>query len=280
VRITLIGLVACVVAVAVATDAAADRTPRNVEKLWREYPLEQTPTSAAGAPRPAASRGSSRPAQPTVEVRTSGPNPLLIVLLAVTGATGLGLIAYAMTTKRRERRVAEGAAPPPLAARPRGARPAAPSAPPSPPRAPPSAPTPAGRFERPAAAPKQGRPTAPKQGRPTARRGPVCQIKWLPGRGRSCFAAVVIEADGVERELLRSRRVPWLGDTPPEPTPEAQAAVRAVSKQLREAGWTLMRARGKDFDAQQWYARRFRRRAADAQPKDTTERSHGPARAR
>jgi hypothetical protein len=92
-----------------------------------------------------------------------------------------------------------------------------------------------------------------------ARKGPVCQIRWLPrGRG-SCFCAVTIDADGVERTLATSPRLDWRGPSPPDQSREAQAALRQLAKQLRDNGWRPMRAKGRDFNEQQWYARRFRR---------------------
>jgi hypothetical protein len=95
-------------------------------------------------------------------------------------------------------------------------------------------------------------------------RGPVCQIRWLPrGRG-SCFAAVTTDAYGVERTLATSPHVDWRASTPPEQCLQAQAALRNLAKTLRDNGWRPMRAKGKDFNEPQWYARRFRHPEAPA----------------
>jgi hypothetical protein len=75
---------------------------------------------------------------------------------------------------------------------------------------------------------------------------------------------VTIDADGVERTLATSRRLEWRGVTPPDETPETRAALRQLSKILRDSGWRPMRAKGKDFDEERWYARRFRRVATEA----------------
>jgi hypothetical protein len=68
----------------------------------------------------------------------------------------------------------------------------------------------------------------------------------------------MIDADGVERTLATSPRLDWRGRSPPEQSREAQAALRQLAKQLRDKGWRPMRAKGRDFGEQQWYARRFR----------------------
>jgi hypothetical protein len=89
-------------------------------------------------------------------------------------------------------------------------------------------------------------------------RGPICQIRWRPAGRGSCFSAVTTDASGVERTVATSPRVEWHRATPPEQNPEAQAALRQLSKTLRDKGWKPMRAKGKDFNEPQWYARRFR----------------------
>jgi hypothetical protein len=100
-----------------------------------------------------------------------------------------------------------------------------------------------------------------------ARKGPICQIRWWPtGRG-SHFRAVTVGPDGVERTVATSPRLDWGGPSPPEQSREAQAALRHLAKQLRESGWRPMRAKGKDFDEERWYARRFR------QPEPAAEES-------
>jgi hypothetical protein len=49
------------------------------------------------------------------------------------------------------------------------------------------------------------------------------------------------------------------GSDPPDQTPEAEAALRLLARELRGLGWQPLRARGFDFDERRWYARRFRR---------------------
>jgi DNA invertase Pin-like site-specific DNA recombinase len=96
-----------------------------------------------------------------------------------------------------------------------------------------------------------------------ARSGPVCQIRWLPkGRG-SCFSAVTIDAHGVAHSLATSRRVEWRGPAPPDENPDSEAALRQLSKILRDNGWRPMRVNGKDFNERQWYSRRFRHSATE-----------------
>jgi len=98
----------------------------------------------------------------------------------------------------------------------------------------------------------------PKPRPAAAENGPVCQVRWL-GKGRgSCFSAVMVDADGVEHSVATSRRVEWRGTAPPDESPESQAALRQLSKILRESGWRPMRGKGRDFNEERWYARRFR----------------------
>ena len=68
---------------------------------------------------------------------------------------------------------------------------------------------------------------------------------------------MTIDADGVERTVATSH-VEWRGTTPPVETPETLAALRQLSKALRDNGWRPMRTKGTDFDVERWYARRFR----------------------
>ena len=70
---------------------------------------------------------------------------------------------------------------------------------------------------------------------------------------------MTVDAEGAEKRLGRSPVVDWAQPGPPEETPEAQAALRQLVKDLRARGWRPLRARGVDFDERQWYARRFRR---------------------
>jgi hypothetical protein len=97
-------------------------------------------------------------------------------------------------------------------------------------------------------------PTRPRQTRRPS--GPVCQVRW--SRTGSFFFAVTTDPDGTEREIARSPRVDWNGSAPPDQEPEFEAAVKVLSKQVRDLGWRPLRARGVDFDERRWYARRFR----------------------
>jgi len=117
------------------------------------------------------------------------------------------------------------------------------------------------RFER------GGATGANREERPGARPSnePVCQIRWVPGRRGSSFCAAMIDTDGIERALAWSPRFQWRGPSPPEESAEAQAALRQLAKELRTSGWRPLRAKGKDFDEQRWYARRFRRPAAETE---------------
>jgi hypothetical protein len=123
------------------------------------------------------------------------------------------------------------------------------------------------RFERSADAAER------EKGRTGARQGPVCQIRW--GRRGSRFYAVTVDADGIEHKFARSPRFEWRGPSPPEQIPEAQAALRQLAKQLRNRGWRPLRAKGKDFNEQQWYARRFRWAVTEAEDDNNARGSEG-----
>ncbi|MEN3284694.1 MAG: hypothetical protein V7607_5834 [Solirubrobacteraceae bacterium] len=96
----------------------------------------------------------------------------------------------------------------------------------------------------------------PRPARPSRPSDPVCQIRWSHSGG--FFFAVTTGRDGADRGIARSPRVDWTGPAPPEQEPELEAALRVLSKQLRELGWRPLRAKGFDFDERRWYARRFR----------------------
>jgi hypothetical protein len=116
--------------------------------------------------------------------------------------------------------------------------------------------------------------------RPAAsRRGPICQVRWsAPG---TCFYAVTTGADGVERRIAWSPPIEWAEPGPPdEDSRQARAALRVISKELRDKGWRPMRAKGDDFDEQRWYARRFRFPIVEDEPSVTPDRRRsGSARA-
>ena len=123
------------------------------------------------------------------------------------------------------------------------------------------------RFERSVDAAKR------EKGRTGAQQGPVCQIRW--GRRGSRFYAVTVDTDGIEHKFARSPRFEWRGPSPPEQIPEAQAALRQLAKQLRNGGWRPLRAKGKDFNEQQWYARRFRWAVTEAEDDNNARGSEG-----
>ena len=101
---------------------------------------------------------------------------------------------------------------------------------------------------------------------PARENAAICQVHWL-GRGRgSCFSAVTVDAHGAKHSLATSRRVEWRGSMPPAETPDSQAALRQLSKILRDKGWQPMRGNGEDFGQERWYARRFREVPARAAP--------------
>jgi hypothetical protein len=108
-------------------------------------------------------------------------------------------------------------------------------------------------------------PAQPRPARPSRPSGPVCQVRW--SRSGSFFFAVTTDPDGTERGIARSPRVDWTGSSPPDQEPEFEAALKVLSKQVRDLGWRPLRARGVDFDERRWYARRFRwPTEAEAQP--------------
>jgi hypothetical protein len=224
-------VVVCVVGFVGASAAPAQQgTTENPEELWRAYPLEQTPTTKSPPP---ASERETRPASSAPE--SDGSDSQWILPVAVVAGAAAGILVALMLYRR-------------LSAAPRSGRSRdVDVAPPTPPPA-----VPLSGAERPA------QPVRPSTGSRTvaARNAPVCQVRWSP-RG-ACFYAVVSDDDGAERRLARSPRVEWRGPSPPAQSPEAQAALRQLAKQLRDKGWRPLRAKGIDFDERQWYARRFR----------------------
>jgi hypothetical protein len=113
-------------------------------------------------------------------------------------------------------------------------------------------------------------PVRPNGRAAAARRGPICQVRWsAPG---TCFYAVTTEADGVERRVAWSPPIEWSEPGPPdEESREARAALRVLSKELRDKGWRPMRAKGADFDETRWYARRFRLPVSDEAREPATQ---------
>jgi hypothetical protein len=224
-RLGLLVVVACALAAAGACDALAQQgtTSNPAEELWRDYPLEQTATSTAQSP-PAA-----EPRRTPSSEDSSGP-----WWIAVVAGAGAALAGIAFLYSRRRRPSPE----PALLARPM-----------PPPAAPAALGTPL-TPARPTARPRPAPRTAATQN------GPVCQIRW--SRRGGFFIAVTTEADGSERGIARSPRFDWDRPTPPEPEQEPEAALRVLSKELRDKGWRPLRAKGFDFDQRRWYARRFK----------------------
>jgi hypothetical protein len=113
-------------------------------------------------------------------------------------------------------------------------------------------------------------PVRPNGRASAARRGPICQVRWsAPG---TCFYAVTSDADGVERRVAWSPPIEWNEPGPPdEESREARAALRVLSKELRDKGWRPMRAKGADFDETRWYARRFRLPVSDEAREPATQ---------
>jgi hypothetical protein len=122
-------------------------------------------------------------------------------------------------------------------------------------------------------------PVKPKPRAAASRQGPICQVRWsAPG---TCFYAVTTGADEVERRIAWSPPIEWTEPGPPdEDSRQARAALRVISKELRDKGWRPMRAKGADFDEQRWYARRFRLPVVEDEPSVTPDRQRsGSARA-
>jgi hypothetical protein len=117
-------------------------------------------------------------------------------------------------------------------------------------------------------------PDAPDARPASSRGGPICQVRWSsPG---TCFYAATIDVNGVEHRLAWSPPIEWRQPGPPdEDSREARAALRVLSKELRDKGWRPMRAKGEDFDEQRWYARRFRFPVVEGDD-DVAPWQHGP----
>jgi len=117
-------------------------------------------------------------------------------------------------------------------------------------------------------------PDAPDARPASSRSGPICQVRWSsPG---TCFYAATTDVNGVEHRLAWSPPIEWRQPGPPdEDSREARAAVRVLSKDLRDKGWRPMRAKGDDFDEPRWYARRFRFPVVEGDD-DVAPWQHGP----
>jgi hypothetical protein len=220
---------ACAVAALAVSPALAERAraTRTPDELWRAYPLEQTTPSTAATPaRPSASPlAGPRPAADTTSGSPSGGGRSRTVRLLIAGALVVAAVAVAVEAlpfrrrpRRRRARLRARRAGPPVAPRVNGGAPS-------------------------------------ENGRPVDPRGPVCEVRWRSHGTRSWFSAVTVDADGVERTVATSPLVPGRGASPPERTPETQAALRRLSKTLRDEGWRPMRTKAKHGG---WYGRRFR----------------------
>ena len=210
--------VACLVAAAPA--GAADKAP---DKLLRAYPLEQRPTTVADAP--------PRPAAAAARPSGSSEPPRLTQGVAILIAGGAMLLAALVVTRRGRR-------PEPVGFTMAAAAPTAAEAPP-PPVDEPRAPAPR-RDTLPAAA---------------AKGGVVCQVRWLHEADTSWFAAITVR--GSDRRVVAESPDFDSDRRPPDRTPEAQEALRALIDELCESGWTPVRGRGRESGAPRWYARRF-----------------------
>jgi hypothetical protein len=244
----MVAVLCCALGHVAASAASAQQgTTRNPDELWRDYPLEQTPKTAAPAPRPAAP-----PASPASQ-RSDSETPW-ILLLGIAAGAAVGILVALMLHRRQAapERDANGAVqemPPP--APERDANGAVQEMPP---------PAPERLWSVPAPEVAPGDAGAAKE-------LPVCQVRW--SRRASRFHAVTVDPDGTERRIARSPQFEWRGPSPPEQSPEAQAALRRLAKELRDQGWRPLRAKGFDFDERRWYARRFR------SPSEAEDRARG-----
>jgi hypothetical protein len=234
------GLTAAVVLTCLAAAApagAADRT--TPERLLRAYPLEQAPSRVAQAPPRATAV--PRPHAVADEPGFSQATSLLVAGAAVL----LTALVVALTRSRATPAVAFDAA---------GAL----TGPPPPPWIP-ADPTP-GPEDTPATGPDDARGPGPEDTPATAaapaERGTTCQVRWCHEGEVSWFEAVTV--GGRDRRFVaESPDFGWAGAAPPDREPEAQAALHALVDDLRDAGWSPVRGRGRQAGAPRWYARRF-----------------------
>jgi hypothetical protein len=228
-RAGLAVVIACAAASPGASSAQAQtRTTTSPEELWRAYPLEQSPTTAAPAPAPRQATSTPAPA-----AEGSGSDPPWILLLGVVAGGAVGVVV-ALVLSRRQR--ARGALT-------NGSAEA-------------ETPQPARELRLPVPEPVEvvNEPVPPRAG--PSSDTPICHVRW--SRRGARFFAVTTEPDGTERRIARSPQFDWRGPSPPEQSPEAQAALRQLAKELRDKGWRPLRTKGIDFDERRWYARRFR----------------------
>jgi hypothetical protein len=250
----MVAILCCALGHVTASPAPGQQSStRNPDELWRDYPLEQTPTTAAPAPGPAAPR---RPAERASQ--RSDSDPPWILLLGIVAGAGVGVLVALMLHRRQAEPAPD-----------QDANGAVREAPPSAPERLWSVPAPA--------------EVAPSAAGTAAKDLPVCQVRW--SRRGARFHAVTVDPDGTERRIARSPQFEWRGPSPPEQSPQAQAALRQLAKELRNKGWRPLRAKGFDFDERRWYARRFRwsaeaqdRPRASTPPRQQAGDRPGPAR--
>jgi hypothetical protein len=289
-----------------ATSIAAQRTSTtpNPEPLWNAYPLDNGGSSAgAGGAKSGSTATPARAATTTAQTATThlsdeaGDGPPWLLMAAAAGGGALFVVVLLTLQGRRARkrepdlvRAADKwpwLKPSDARAHDRRVERLREATNGAPPREPAfdiaeAIAVPRRRFEREpeemAAATTNGTAAAPAgNSKPAAaRRGPICQVRWSPAA--SCFYAVMTDADGFDERVARSPSFEWHGHEPPdEESREARAALRVLSKELRDSGWRPMRLKGTDFDEQRWYARRFRGPVAEGE--EVSAPTSGSARA-
>jgi hypothetical protein len=85
-----------------------------------------------------------------------------------------------------------------------------------------------------------------------AERRHECEVRWWRGYLKSQFTAVATKADGAEATVASSPYFRWHKSVPPQESPSAAAALRALVETLEREGWTVA-GRGEE-----WFAFRFR----------------------
>lgn len=94
--------------------------------------------------------------------------------------------------------------------------------------------------------------TEPGDARPRAMRPQECEVRWWRGYVKSQFSAVATDEDGAEASVASSPYFRWRTGSPPQESPAAAAALRALVESLESEGWTVA-GRGEE-----WFAVRFR----------------------
>jgi hypothetical protein len=215
---------ACVVAAGAPGAPAAPRpTP---ERLWRAYPLEQQ----AAPPARASDRAGAAPATAGPAAGSSSPSPWTGILFG----TGAAVFIVLVGASSRRRPPFRGGRRPDAADPPLDPRALAATVDPEPPKA----------------APPPARPAVPTAG------SVVCQVRWQRDAHGSRFEAITV-GGGRKRTVGVSPEFDWRGALPPDRSPDAQAALRALVEDLAEVGWAPVRGRGREAGAPRWYARRF-----------------------